>query len=100
MSILCLCVCLIGLLEEETTQKLALNTKLRGAEEKLAQLQEQLEEEEEARMLLEKQVQQLNTQLAEMKRREQDATEAVDQLEDAKKRQNKVKNLTRTPLTG
>lgn len=45
-----------ALLEEETKQKLSLQTKLRNIEQQLEQARDQLEEEEEAKKNLEKQV--------------------------------------------
>lgn len=45
-----------ALLEEETKQKLALQTKLRNVEQQLEQARDQLDEEEEAKANLEKQV--------------------------------------------
>ncbi|XP_043216625.1 myosin heavy chain, non-muscle-like isoform X2 [Amphibalanus amphitrite] len=78
-----------ALLEEETRQKLALNSRLRTAEEQRGQLQDQLEEEEEAKQQLEKQLGQAQTQLAEIKKREAEEAETVQQLEEARKRQSK-----------
>lgn len=45
-----------ALLEEETKQKLSLQTKLRNVEQQLEQARDSLEEEEEAKKNLEKQV--------------------------------------------
>ena len=86
---LCVCVC-SALLEEETRQKLALNSRLRSAEEQRGQLQDQLEEEEEAKQQLEKQLGQAQSQLTDIKKREAEEAEMVQQLEEARKRQSKV----------
>ena len=51
------------MLQEETRTKLALQTKLRAAEDHADNFQEQLEEEEEARRQLESRLSQLNIQV-------------------------------------
>ncbi len=51
------------MLQEETRQKLAALSKLRGTEEKAESIQDQLEEEEEARRSLENKISQLNIQV-------------------------------------
>lgn len=64
MLIVCLCNSIVNsiivdfqaLLEEETKQKLSLQTRLRNVEQQLEQARDQLEEEEEAKKNLEKQV--------------------------------------------
>lgn len=55
-----MCFCKQVLLEEETKQKLSLQTKLRNIEQQLEQARDQLEEEEEAKKNLEKQVSSLH----------------------------------------
>ncbi|XP_011332661.1 myosin heavy chain, non-muscle isoform X2 [Ooceraea biroi] len=73
-------------LEEETRQKLALNSKLRALESERDSLHDQLEEEEEAKRALDKQVLSLNVQLAEAKKRAEEEAEAAAALEEARKR--------------
>lgn len=51
------------MLQEETRQKLSLSTRLRQMEDEQTGLQEMLEEEEESRRNLEKQISTLNTQV-------------------------------------
>lgn len=51
------------MLQEETRQKLAVQTKLRSAEDKCESLQDLLEEEEDQRKTLETKVNQLNSQV-------------------------------------
>ena len=51
------------MMQEETRQKLALQSKLRAAEEAADGVQEQLEEEEEAKRQLESKLSQLNIQV-------------------------------------
>lgn len=51
-----MCVCVQGLLQEETRQKLALNTRLRQLEDEQNRLKELLEEEEEGKKSVEKQL--------------------------------------------
>lgn len=58
--IIVMCFCKQALLEEETKQKLSLQTKLRNIEQQLEQARDQLEEEEEAKKNLEKQVSSLH----------------------------------------
>lgn len=50
-----------ALLEEETKQKLSLQTRLRNVEQQLEQARDQLDEEEEAKKNLEKQVRMVST---------------------------------------
>merc|ERR1711868_309447 len=58
-----------ALLEEETRQKLALNSKLRNLEQAKEAMSEQLEEEEESKRQLEKALADVKTQLGEAKRK-------------------------------
>lgn len=51
------------LLQEETRQKLSLNTRLRQLEDEQNNLKEQLEEEEEAKRNVERQLQSVQTQV-------------------------------------
>merc|ERR1719340_76279 len=75
-----------ALLEEETRQKLALNSKLRNLEQAKEAMSEQLEEEEESKRQLEKAFADVKTQLGEAKRKADEESELVARLEDNKKR--------------
>lgn len=58
------CPCLLQeLLQEETRQKLSQSTRLRQQEDELNNLREQLEEEEEAKRNVEKQLQMVQSQV-------------------------------------
>merc|ERR1712141_560541 len=78
-----------ALLEEETRQKLAINSKLRNLEQAKEAMAEQLEEEEESKRQLEKNLADLKTQLGEAKRKADEEGELVARLEDTKKRNSK-----------
>ncbi|XP_033121498.1 myosin-10-like isoform X2 [Anneissia japonica] len=73
-------------LNEETRQKLALNTKLRQAQEKLDQLQDQLEEEEEAKVNVQRQLTTIQNQLAESKKKQADDASSLESSEEARKK--------------
>jgi predicted nucleic acid-binding Zn-ribbon protein len=77
-------------LEEETRQKLALSSRLRQLESEKEALQEQVEEEEEAKKNLEKQIVAMTLNLAEAKKRIEEEAEQVNQLEELKKKLAKV----------
>merc|ERR1719159_12915 len=70
-----------ALLEEETRQKLAINSKLRNLEQAKEAMAEQLEEEEESKRQLEKNLADLKTQLGEAKRKADEEGELVARLE-------------------
>lgn len=58
------CPCLLQeLLQEETRQKLSQSTRLRQQEDELCNLREQLEEEEESKRNVEKQLQMVQAQV-------------------------------------
>lgn len=58
------CPCLLQeLLQEETRQKLSQSTRLRQQEDELGNLREQLEEEEESKRNVEKQLQMVQAQV-------------------------------------
>lgn len=77
-------------LEEETRQKLALSSRLRQLESEKEALQEQVEEEEEMKKNLEKQVVTMTQNLADAKKRIEEEAEQVNQLEEVKKKLSKV----------
>lgn len=77
-------------LEEETRQKLALSSRLRQLESEKEALQEQVEEEEEAKRNLEKQILAASQNLADAKKRIEEEAEQVNQLEEIKKKLAKV----------
>ncbi|GFY78830.1 myosin heavy chain, non-muscle [Trichonephila inaurata madagascariensis] len=77
------------LLQEETRQKLAINSRLRQIESEKENLQDQLDEEEEAKKNLEKQVAFLNAQLTELKKRADEDAQQVASLEEIRKKQAK-----------
>uniref|UniRef100_A0A673CAY7 Myosin-9 n=1 Tax=Sphaeramia orbicularis TaxID=375764 RepID=A0A673CAY7_9TELE len=87
LIIICFFTCLQQeLLQEETRQKLSLNTRLRQLEDEQNNLREQLEEEEEAKRNVEKQLFAAQGQLAELKKKlEQDAG-CLESAEEGKKR--------------
>jgi myosin protein heavy chain len=74
------------LLEEETRQKLALSSRLRQADSERESLQNQLEDEEEAKRQLEKQIAFLNVQLVEVRKKAEEEGEAAIQLDELKKK--------------
>lgn len=74
------------LLEEETRQKLTLSSKLRQLESEKEALQELVDEEEEAKKGMEKQVIALTLQLNEIKKRSDEESEQVTQLEETRKK--------------
>lgn len=77
-------------LEEETRQKLALSSRLRQLESEKEALQEQVEEEEEAKKNLDKQIVAMTQNLADAKKRIEEEAEQVNQLEEVKKKLAKV----------
>ncbi|XP_048482955.1 myosin heavy chain, non-muscle isoform X3 [Plutella xylostella] len=78
-----------ALLEEETKQKLALQTKLRNVEQQLEQAKDQLDEEEEAKANFEKQVVALTLQVADAKKKAEEEAEAAAALEEQRKKLSK-----------
>uniref|UniRef100_A0A8C4ZJD4 Myosin-9 n=1 Tax=Gadus morhua TaxID=8049 RepID=A0A8C4ZJD4_GADMO len=74
------------LLQEETRQKLAVNTRLRQLEDEQHNLREMLEEEEESKRSVEKQVATLQTQLADMKKKMEQEALTLDGSEEGRKR--------------
>ncbi|XP_026333003.1 myosin heavy chain, non-muscle isoform X2 [Hyposmocoma kahamanoa] len=78
-----------ALLEEETKQKLALQTKLRNVEQQLEQARDQLDEEEEVKRNLEKQVVAMTQQVAEAKKKAEEEAEAALLLEEQRKKLTK-----------
>uniref|UniRef100_A0A7N6FKT9 Myosin-9 n=1 Tax=Anabas testudineus TaxID=64144 RepID=A0A7N6FKT9_ANATE len=74
------------LLQEETRQKLSLNTRLRQLEDEQNNLKEQLEEEEEAKRNVEKQLQLAQAQLTELKKKVEQDSGCLDSAEEAKKK--------------
>ncbi|XP_059809759.1 myosin-9-like isoform X1 [Hypanus sabinus] len=81
------------LLQEETRQKLAFGTKLRHLEDENSRLHEQLEEEEEAKKNLEKQISVLQIQLTDSKKRQDDGLASLEYAEEAKKKLHKDMEL-------
>ena len=79
-----------ALLEEETRQKLALNSKLRNLKQANLVMTEQLEEEEESKRQLEKTLADVRTQLSDVKRKADEEGELVSRFEDTKKRNVKA----------
>lgn len=73
-------------LEEETRQKLTLSSKLRQIEADKEALADQIEEEEEAKRQLEKQLLAVNVQLAEAKKKAEEEAEQAAILEESKKK--------------
>jgi len=78
-----------ALLEEETRQKLALSSRLRQADSERESLVNQLEDEEESKRQLEKQITILNIQLIEVKKRAEEEGEATVQLDELRKKSTK-----------
>uniref|UniRef100_A0A3Q4HSR0 Myosin, heavy chain 11a, smooth muscle n=1 Tax=Neolamprologus brichardi TaxID=32507 RepID=A0A3Q4HSR0_NEOBR len=74
------------LLAEETRQKLQFSTKLRQAEDDKNSLQEQLEEEVEAKRNVERHVSTLNIQLSDAKKKMDEMSGNIELLEEGKKR--------------
>uniref|UniRef100_A0A8C5AWC8 Myosin heavy chain 11 n=1 Tax=Gadus morhua TaxID=8049 RepID=A0A8C5AWC8_GADMO len=74
------------LLAEETRQKLQFSTKLRQAEDDKNSLQDQLDEEVEAKRNVERHVSTLNIQLSDSKKKLDEMTGNVELLEEGKKR--------------
>jgi myosin protein heavy chain len=84
-----------ALLEEETRQKLALNSKLRAMEQEKEVMSEQLEEEEETKRALEKQLFDSRSQLSELKKKADEESELVTRLEEIRKKNMKdIEELT------
>ena len=74
------------ILQEETRQKLAAQSRVRQLEEAMEAAQDQLEEEEEARRALENKITHLNASVQEYKKRLDDDNSAMDSLEEVKKK--------------
>uniref|UniRef100_A0A2K6GSG8 Myosin-10 n=1 Tax=Propithecus coquereli TaxID=379532 RepID=A0A2K6GSG8_PROCO len=80
---------------QETRQKLNVSTKLRQLEEERNSLQDQLDEEMEAKQNLERHISTLNIQLSDSKKKLQDFASTVEVMEEGKKRfQKEIENLT------
>ncbi|KAL7825777.1 hypothetical protein SRHO_G00335150 [Serrasalmus rhombeus] len=75
-----------GSLQEETRQKLALNTRLRQLEEEQNRLKEQLEEEEESKKSTEKQLSATQAQLAELRKKMEAEAQSLESSEEGKKK--------------
>ncbi|KAL7890987.1 hypothetical protein AOLI_G00004630 [Acnodon oligacanthus] len=75
-----------GSLQEETRQKLALNTRLRQLEEEQNRLKEQLEEEEESKKSIEKQFSSAQAQLAELRKKMETEAQSLESSEEGKKK--------------
>ncbi|KAL6455775.1 hypothetical protein MHYP_G00356260 [Metynnis hypsauchen] len=75
-----------GSLQEETRQKLALNTRLRQLEEEQNRLKEQLEEEEEGKKSVEKQLGSAQAQLAELRKKMEAEAQSLESSEEGKKK--------------
>ncbi|XP_022530909.1 myosin-9a [Astyanax mexicanus] len=75
-----------GLLQEETRQKLALNSRLRQLEDEQNRLKEQLEEEEESKKSVEKQLSSAQAQLSEMRKKMEAEALALENSEEGKKK--------------
>uniref|UniRef100_A0A8C5AFT2 Myosin, heavy chain 10, non-muscle n=1 Tax=Gadus morhua TaxID=8049 RepID=A0A8C5AFT2_GADMO len=82
------------LLQEETRQKLNAGTRVRQLEEEKSTLLEQQEEEEEGRRNLEKQLQSLQAQLCEAKKKLDEDLGNLECLEEAKRKLQKEAELT------
>lgn len=78
------------LLEEETKLKLSLNSKLKQIESEKEILQEQLEEEEESKKNMEKQIVALNLQITESRKKMEEETEQTAAIESAYRKIIKV----------
>uniref|UniRef100_A0A669F525 Myosin-9 n=1 Tax=Oreochromis niloticus TaxID=8128 RepID=A0A669F525_ORENI len=74
------------LLQEETRQKLSLNTRLRQLEDDQNNLKEQLEEEEEAKRNVERQLQTVQAQLADLKKKAEQDAGSLESAEEGKKK--------------
>lgn len=82
------------MLQEETRQKLAVQSKLRLAEDKLEGLADQLEEEEDAKHNLESKCSTLSAQIVDLKKRLDDDTGLVESYEENKKKmQRDIENV-------
>lgn len=79
-----------ALLEEETKLKLSLNSKLKQIESEKEVLQEQLEEEEESKKNMEKQIVALNLQITESRKKMEEEAEQTALTEAAYKKAIKV----------
>uniref|UniRef100_A0A8C9P0K0 Myosin heavy chain 11 n=1 Tax=Spermophilus dauricus TaxID=99837 RepID=A0A8C9P0K0_SPEDA len=83
------------LLQEETRQKLSVSTKLRQLEGERDSLQDQLDEEMEAKQNLERHISTLNIQLSDSKKKLQDFASTVEAMEEGKRRlQKELEGLT------
>lgn len=78
------------LLEEETKLKLSLNSKLKQIESEKEILQEQLEEEEESKKNMEKQIVALNLQITESRKKMEEEAEQTAAIESAYRKIIKV----------
>uniref|UniRef100_A0A8C7V055 Myosin, heavy chain 10, non-muscle n=1 Tax=Oncorhynchus mykiss TaxID=8022 RepID=A0A8C7V055_ONCMY len=82
------------LLQEETRQKLNLSSRIRQLEEDKSTLQEQQEEDEEARRNLEKQLATLQAQLFESRKKLDEDLGTLESLEEVKRKLQKDMELT------
>ncbi|XP_071814325.1 uncharacterized protein [Apostichopus japonicus] len=76
-------------LNEETRQKLSLSSKVRELEETKESLQDQLDEEEQAKSNLGRQVTTLQTQLADARRKQEEDSKSLEQVEENLKKANR-----------
>uniref|UniRef100_A0A8W4FCU2 Myosin-9 n=1 Tax=Sus scrofa TaxID=9823 RepID=A0A8W4FCU2_PIG len=77
------------LLQEENRQKLSLSTKLKQVEDEKNSFKEQLEEEEEAKRNLEKQIATLHAQVTDMRKKMEDGVGCLELAEEAKRKLQK-----------
>ncbi|NXX62803.1 MYH11 protein, partial [Scopus umbretta] len=81
--------------QEETRQKLNVSTKLRQLEDEKNSLQEQLDEEVEAKQNLERHISTLTIQLSDSKKKLQEYSSTVEAMEEGKKKlQKEIESLT------
>merc|ERR550534_496340 len=78
-----------GLFEDETRQKLQLQSKLKALEKEKEVMAEQLEEEEEGKKAIEKQLMESKSQLTEAKRKNEEEAEVITRLEENRKKSMK-----------
>uniref|UniRef100_A0A4W3IIK6 Myosin, heavy chain 11b, smooth muscle n=1 Tax=Callorhinchus milii TaxID=7868 RepID=A0A4W3IIK6_CALMI len=82
---------------EETRQKLSLSTRLRQMEDDKNSLQEQLEEEGEAKRNLERHISTLTVQLSDAKRKVNEDSSTIESLEESKKKlQREMEAITQS----
>merc|ERR1719350_2751347 len=77
------------LFEDETRQKLQLQSKLKAMEKEKEVMAEQLEEEEEGKKAIEKQLMESKSQLTEAKRKNEEEAEVITRLEENRKKSMK-----------